>query len=315
MDSRKWAILLAKAAISATLLYLILRHISLEKLSGRLSDATLQRALLAFLPLVAVTFCVGFRWHVIASAVARPVRFLQAWAVSMIGAALDQVFVTMSGDAYRIWWLKKGSASLTHAIAGVLLDRVAGMLGIIFLVMLFMARFAQLDTQGSLVWVPLMLSAGMLCGFALLLVLDKAPFSRIRNRWFAGLAVLSASARRVFLTPGTAGRALAGAILVHVGICTTMTVIAWALGIDLPLAMALTVVPAVFLVSSLPLSIGGWGVREGAMVLALGLAGIESSDAFLISVTFGILAALMGLTGGILWVAGYPSARTLRIKT
>ena len=46
------------------------------------------------------------------------------------------------------------------------------------------------------------------------------------------------------------------------------------------------------LVASLPISIGGWGVREGAFIYGLGLLGVPMEAAFLISVQIGIMGML-----------------------
>ena len=43
--------------------------------------------------------------------------------------------------------------------------------------------------------------------------------------------------------------------------------------IDLDFGAALVIVPAVMLVSMAPISFAGWGVREGAMIVGLGLPG------------------------------------------
>lgn len=306
-SKRRWAILLLKIGISVGLLALVARQTSLDRMSSRLNDIAVSNVLLALLPLVAVTLCMGFRWRVIASAVARPIRFVEAWIVCMIGAALDQVLVTMSGDAYRIWWLKKGTLSVTRAVAGVLLDRAMGVLGIALLVLAFLPRFTSLDTSRGLIWVPAALAAAVFCVFATLLVIDRAPFDFTRNRWLVGLGILSSSARKVFLSPLSAIPALAAAMMVHVGVSACIAALAWALGVGLGLAAALTVVPTVMLISLLPISIGGWGVREGAMVVGLGLVGVESSDALLISVMYGLGAAAIGVSGWILWLLGLPA--------
>ena len=80
----------------------------------------------------------------------------------------------------------------------------------------------------------------------------------------------------------------------------------WMLGQSLGLPTFLQqwfiVAPTVLLVSMLPISIGGWGVREGALVVALHGFGISAEDALLPSVLFGLCAVLATLPGGILWV-------------
>jgi len=311
LAARRRIILLLRIVVSACLLGLVARHISWERVALRINDITIPLALLALVSLVGATLCVAFRWRVIASAVARPIRLVDAWRVDMIGGAFDQAIFTMSGDAYRILWLKMGAPSLTRAVAGVLLDHVAGVLGITLLVLLFLSRFAALDAPHGLIWVPMGIAASAVCGFAGLLLLDKMPFICSRNRWLAGLEVLSSSARMVFLSPALAIPATAAAVMVQICVSICITLLAWALGISLGLWAALTVIPTVMLISLLPISIGGWGVREGAMVVALGLVGIDSSDAILISVMYGLGAAALGLSGAMLWMVGLRASKPL----
>jgi hypothetical protein len=78
--------------------------------------------------------------------------------------------------------------------------------------------------------------------------------------------------------------------------------IALSLGIDLSIVDGLAVLPAVILASALPISIAGWGVREGAMVVGLGLLAIDGSDAALVSIFFGLLLLGFGLLGGAVWL-------------
>ncbi len=58
----------------------------------------------------------------------------------------------------------------------------------------------------------------------------------------------------------------------------------------------------VALISVVPISIAGWGVREGAMVAAFAYAGLSQSDGLLISILFGISYLLLGVLGGVVWV-------------
>lgn len=51
----------------------------------------------------------------------------------------------------------------------------------------------------------------------------------------------------------------------------------------------------------IPISIAGWGVREGAMVVGLGLVGVSSSTALSVSLLFGGVLVVVGLLGGLIW--------------
>ena len=60
--------------------------------------------------------------------------------------------------------------------------------------------------------------------------------------------------------------------------------------------------PLVLLMSLLPVSIAGWGVRETAMVGALSFVAVAETDALLLSVLFGLIVMVIGLPGGFLWL-------------
>ena len=60
--------------------------------------------------------------------------------------------------------------------------------------------------------------------------------------------------------------------------------------------------PPVTLLVSLPISAGGWGVREGAMVAALAMLGVDRAAALLLSVELGALTLLVSLPGGAIWL-------------
>jgi integral membrane sensor domain MASE1 len=64
----------------------------------------------------------------------------------------------------------------------------------------------------------------------------------------------------------------------------------------------LLLVPVVLTVTAVPISLAGWGVREGAAIFLFGLVGMEEHDALAISLCYGLLAAVTSLPGGIVWL-------------
>ena len=58
----------------------------------------------------------------------------------------------------------------------------------------------------------------------------------------------------------------------------------------------------VVLISIVPISVAGWGAREGAMVAAFAYAGLPQSDGLIISLLFGALYLIFGAAGGVVWV-------------
>jgi uncharacterized membrane protein YbhN (UPF0104 family) len=80
-------------------------------------------------------------------------------------------------------------------------------------------------------------------------------------------------------------------------------VLARGVGAQLTLLDAGILIPPVVLLTAVPISISGWGVREGAMVACLGLAGVPSEQALSVSLLLGAISVILGLVGGAIWLA------------
>jgi len=61
---------------------------------------------------------------------------------------------------------------------------------------------------------------------------------------------------------------------------------------------------------ALPISIGGWGLRELAVVSLLGAHGVPAERALLFSVCFGLVLLIGSLPGALAWLLfPFPSGR------
>ena len=56
------------------------------------------------------------------------------------------------------------------------------------------------------------------------------------------------------------------------------------------------------LVTMLPISIAGWGVREATMGLAFGYAGLMANEGVNISLLVGAMNFILGAFGGLVWI-------------
>jgi hypothetical protein len=83
---------------------------------------------------------------------------------------------------------------------------------------------------------------------------------------------------------------LAVSLGAHLILVAAMLCLAAAFNISIAAGDALVIFPMVLLVSSLPVTPGGWGVREGAMALALAPLGVPIEASVSVSVTYGVLA-------------------------
>jgi uncharacterized membrane protein YbhN (UPF0104 family) len=149
------------------------------------------------------------------------------------------------------------------------------------------------------------------CGLAATLALVVAdrftPLLRplrlpLVNSLAATVNKLSADARRVFRFGPSLGALFACAFGGNLAICLSVYIYAVGLGVDLGLPQWLLVVPLVLLLMALPISLGGWGAREFAMVYLLDLFGVAHADALTVSIGFGLGSMLASLPGAWFWM-------------
>lgn len=88
----------------------------------------------------------------------------------------------------------------------------------------------------------------------------------------------------------------------HVFRVGALVCLAAGLGLAIPFELLFALTPAALLVAMVPVSFGGWGVRELTFVYFLGTAGVSAEAALSLSVAYGLLRIFVGAIGGVTWV-------------
>lgn len=303
-----------KIAISATLVAWLVYSTDRDALADALLEVDLSTALLAVVVLFALIAVQAWRWTFVARALGTSVPLVPAWVISQIGAFFNQVLPSsIGGDAMRVWRLRRRGVRTGLALSSVLLDRVVALVGTILIVAVGLPwLLSWMDTDALRAGIVAVVLVGA-AGVAMLLSADRAPLvRRLANvRALARVLQVPALARRVLFKPRTAVFTLALSVIIHLGVALSVWLLARATGVELTWAEVGFLVPVVILFSMVPITIAGWGVREGAMVVALGTVGVGREEALAISVLFGIASAIAALPGGLLWLAtGRSSAGT-----
>lgn len=95
-------------------------------------------------------------------------------------------------------------------------------------------------------------------------------------------------------------------LMIHLATVGLIAILLGALGAGDPLTVAILGAPLVILVSLLPISVGGFGVREGAFVLVFGLFGTQPAIAASVGLAWWgvqVIAAIAGCTLAAAWFA------------
>ncbi len=293
-----------KLAITAGLIYWVLRNVELDALLERLDRISfgylLAAAVLVFFQNAVV---MTWRWERVVGIIDVQPRPWQLFGPTVVSLFFNQVLPsTIGGDGMRVWLLRGLGRPIGLAFRSVLIDRIIGLFALLALGLVGALGLVLIFGGSGPAWIMAAASAAGLVLVALAPVLVRSlgwlPFARLR----AGLDVL---AREVHLLAGRPRR-LADLVLASLigQVVLSGAVYLLALALEIPLGFwgAMAVVPGVLVAASLPISIAGWGVREGSMVVGLGLLGIGEGEAALISILFGLLFLAFGLLGGLVWM-------------
>ncbi len=305
---------LAKGAVSTLLVWLLLRNRDLGALLRQMLAVERGPLVLAGGLLWVLAVPSALRWSTILGAMGYALRLRILFPLVLIGLFFNLTLPsTIGGDAVRMWKIHRLGLPGTAAVVSVMIDRLVALLAILVLVLVSApALFALIPDRAARVGVLLLLAAGFLA-FAAAMVLDRLRLAFSRFRLLRGLAQLSADLRRVLLVPRTAAPALLFSLLNQGGVVGVVGFLAHGLGVPVGWLQCLVIVPLAILVTVLPISIAGWGVREGAFVTGFGLVGVPAADALALSVMFGLLNTLICLPGGLVWLASGERLRVPRL--
>jgi glycosyltransferase 2 family protein len=293
-----------KILISAALLYLALRKVNLSDLASRINIASLGWIGIA----IAVTFLqilLGvLRWREISAECGAPLATMQAMRFNLIGVFFNQTLPSsIGGDAVRLWLVARGGAGWRAATYSIFVDRAIGLIALAIIIV------ASLPWSYSLVTDPNGRSALLFVDFAALaggmgfLILGRLQWPWLKRWWGTHhLHACSAIANRAIFNSERGPTIAVLSLLVHV----LAVVIAWCVvhSIAAPVAFSqiFQLVPPVMLITMVPISIAGWGVREAAMGLAFGYAGLMTNEGVNVSLLFGAVSFIVGAFGGLVWI-------------
>jgi glycosyltransferase 2 family protein len=299
---KKHVLLLLKVGLSVGLVWYAFSRIDLSSAWQTLKSIPAASVALAAALLLFQLFLAALRIRELLVLLGQRYRVLAALDVVMIGAFFSQTFISfMGGDVMRVWRLARTGVPLGLAARSVLFDRVAGFAGLIALVLAVMPFLFPLVESAEMRAGLVLIALGALGGLGSLFLLRRMPAAFFRVRALRILLDVASDGLRI-------SRSVRGTIRVFglsVGMQTLNVLILFVLAAGLSMRLGLgdcfVFMPVVLFLSMLPISVAGWGVREGAMVAALGLIGVPAHESLALSICFGLCLIGVSVPGGVLW--------------
>jgi len=300
---RRISALVLRVVITAILLWLAFRNANLAMIGAgllRMQGAWFAAAVGA---LAVQLGTAAQRWRWIAAGCGITISITSALRYVFIGQFFSQTLpATVGADGARIWYLGRRTGDWKSSFYSVIIDRAVGglALGILVVAILPGALSRIPDPAGRLSLAVTGFSC--LAAFAAVIAIGALPWL---DRWPATrhARTIAVIGGKLFGDTRSAVEITVSSIAIHLLSVLAVWCIARALTAPLDPKDAIFLVPPVMLITMVPISVAGWGVRESAMVAALRYAGLGSSQGLLISLLFGAGAFLLGLAGGTVWIA------------
>lgn len=297
-----------RAALGVGLIALLLRRYGhgplLTALSGE-RPAYFAAAVAIYMVGQVLSAC---RWRSLASVLGLAASFIEFVAFTFIGM-FTNLFVPglIGGDAARAIYLARHQGHtrehpLGRAIASVAADRSAGLVALMWL-----AAGCALLPKAEILPVTmrvLVAASGALALAGYLALPILAPLAGLLPRRLHTLAEVSMPfiVRPISMLP-----ALAMSIGLQLLLIICQYVLSLGLGLAIPFSLFLLCVPVANVLASIPITLSGLGVREGAYVFMMGLAGVNEHQAIALGLLWFGATVTSGLLGSPAFLVTKPT--------
>ena len=261
-----------------------------------------------------ITFLLAaLRWKTLLRVQEINISFRRVLQVTLIGQFFNTFLLgTTGGDVIRVFYMAQAAPKRKSAAGvSVILDRVLGLIALIaitFGLTLFQYRFLTASSESHhALWLFYVIAAGV-SGVLLLAVLlprllrianfqaweKKVPFhSKIEH--------LSEAFARNVRHPVANAEVLLISVGAHFLGFLAQYCIVVGLHLTIPLWTLAAVTGLICVLISIPISLGGFGVREGLFIILLAQAGVSKDAALAISLlNYGLTTIAWGLVGGLI---------------
>jgi len=303
-----------KSLLTAGLLFYVTTLVNLNEIKPIITQLDFSLLTIAIATHIIAFILMSIRWWLILVSSGKQVLYKKASAAYYLGLFCNNFLPTsMGGDVIRIVKLRSDGLDTNQLIFSTLCDRIIGLLSIIVMGIIglnFSTSIYESIGYRSIVLTNIVSAMLFVLALAALNarvrdIIIKFILNRLRlwNKLNNFLIFVHQNVETL-----KKSRILAKTILLslvsQILIVLTYYYIAQSIHIDLELFEFVLIVPVVAVFTSLPISVGGLGIREGTMVVLLSAIGISTTNAVSISLLYLTILIMITLPGGIFMLSG-----------
>ena len=218
----------------------------------------------------------------------------------------------IGGDIARISDASKHADRMSSVFSATLMERLIGVVSIGFLAVVASAAALGRLHLVAIWWATL---AVFLLAVAFFASIFHRGILEIFERPFRAIGAKKVERAMTRLMDDMHGFRSQGRVLTSVFVASTLVqisriyvhyLVGLALGVRIPLAYYFMFVPVLAALISLPISLNGIGVREGAAVVLFQLAGLSREQSFSIPFLTYVISVTISLLGGLIFISRTP---------
>jgi uncharacterized protein (TIRG00374 family) len=298
-----------RALVTAVLLGLVASRVDWPAAAKRLAEGSWAWFAAAVGLLFASQLIAAVRWRLLLVGAGLNRPLLAVVRAYLIGAFANNFLPTaFGGDFARAWLLARPGPPLVRALLSVVVDRFVAFWCLVALAWLALPANPA-AVPGSLETALLAVTAGGLAASALLLWFALHGGRSLARRLPERVLGWARETRETLRLYSGQPKMLAVATLLGLAFQVLTVLALWmvakAIDVHVPFTLLAVVVPLVLAITLVPISIAGFGVREGGMVLLLGAAGYGATEATLLSLVGVAALVVSSLPGAAAMLLGH----------
>src|SRR5215831_757019 len=278
---RRHVLTVAKALVSAGAIVFIVSRFDLPLFLSHWHKLNAASVLIVLAVLaIETTVVAGMRLKLVLMALGVDFPLARTSQIALCGFFVEQVaFGFVGGDAMRLWLLHRIDVPFRKAVEALVIDRGLGLGALLLLVLAGLPGFLDLLPSFAqpiifIIGATVLAVAGSILLFLLIgRTRYRGSSLRVEIVKLCDAVVRNATIRRSFLL------VFALACLTHLMNVLVFFVVGQNLGLPVRPVEWFFIVPPALLFSMIPISAGGWGLREGVLIFALASLGIPAEEA------------------------------------
>jgi uncharacterized membrane protein YbhN (UPF0104 family) len=282
---RRFGPLLLRLAAGGTVLWFLGRQVGGEPFADGLRAVTWPAVVAAVVLTALTTVCSAWRWRVVARALGVGIGLPGAVSAYYRSLFLNSVLAGgVLGDVHRAVTHGRRAGDVVRGLRAVGWERLCGQV-IQAVVTAVVLLTLPSPVRPALPYV--LAGVAAVAGCAALVVRGAAR--RGRSRLTRAARAVSDDLRRGLLARNVWPQLTLASVLVVAGHTVTFVIAARAAGCTAPLGELVALLMVVQTAVVIPLSIGGWGPREGAAAWAFAAAGIGAATGVTVAILYAVL--------------------------